>query len=149
MPKYKRKNRLVSSREPNGQIQRESDYSPVHVRRLKDAALRGVDDKRWASELGRYHLEHTITDEMAAAGRWWSEMANRYSQAIGLQKLAVRPLAWERGAISTEPDISQPNGTAIDKSDRKAIERFQKGYAVLQQAGMDAVRVVRNICEHD
>jgi hypothetical protein len=44
----------LARREPNGRVQcQEPDISPGEVRRLRDAALRGLRDAEWASELGR------------------------------------------------------------------------------------------------
>ena len=73
----------LALREPNGRPQRPPELPPPsEVRRLRDAALSGMRDSTWGTELGRLYLVGKITATMFAAGKRWGELAVMYSQAL-------------------------------------------------------------------
>jgi hypothetical protein len=135
------------AREPNGRHQRESrEASPTEVRRLRDAALRGMRDPEWGTELGRLFLQREITAAMYAAGRRWAQDAAKWRHAIGA--FPVRTAAFERGH-SHPPDPDSPQGQEQAKRDRDAAERFFDAQAVLVATGSGAERAVQALCERD
>lgn len=140
-----RRKRLVQ-REPNGKPQRSTEraYPPVLVKRLRDAAMAGLRDPEWGSELGRLFLESTITAEMYAAGKRWCETVAWYHQVIGV-KLLRSPSA-EQGRGGQEPDPDSEAGREQASKDMDRAERFFEAHAVLLSVP-GAERAVRNLCE--
>lgn len=146
-----RKNRLIVSREPNGRPSRSEDereFSPTQVRRLRDAAMRGLRDEEWGTELGRYYLENSITSEMYAAGKWWAEKAARYANSIDVPG-NIKAVSFQRGSLGTPPDPDSDKGREVVTRDQIAAMEFNEAHSVLCQAGAIAERVVRNLCERD
>jgi hypothetical protein len=143
----RKRNRPVTAREPNGRIQREAnDHSPTAVRRLRDAALRGMHDPEWGTELGRLFLSHAISDTMYGAGKKWRDQAARYRSAIGV--FPVRTASLERGrSASADPDSE--GGRQQASRETLAAEEFFAAHAALVMAGMGAENAVRRLCEDD
>ena len=146
----RRKSRLVTAREPNGRIQREGreDTAPTEVRRLRDAALRGMRDPEWGTELGRLYLEGALTGAQYAAGKRWREEAAEYRQAIGI--FPVRSASLERGSHGHDVDPDSEEGQKQATRERNGAERYfaAESWLVLH-AGELSARVVRCLCEHD
>ncbi len=143
-----RKNRLVTAREPNGRIQREErEPAPNEIRRLRDAALRGLRDPEWGTELGRLYLEAAITAAMYAAGKRWREQAAEYRQAIGV--FPVRSASLERGSHGHDIDPDSEEGQKQAQREANGAERFFAAHAALTSAGVVAESVVSRICEED
>src|SRR5262249_5216639 len=85
MPRQKRVE-LGVARDPNGRRARArnaGDPAPAQVKRLRDAALAGLQSQEWGSELGRLFLAGKIGPELYAAGRRWGECVARYRAALG------------------------------------------------------------------
>ncbi len=144
----RRKNRLVTAREPNGRIQREErEPAPTEVRRIRDAALRGLRDPEWGSELGRLYLQGIITDSMYAAGKRWREHATEYRQAIGI--FPVKSASLERGSHSTSADPDSDEGNKQAERERNAAERFMEAHAILVFMGQGTESIIRRLCEDD
>ncbi len=145
----RRKSRLVTAREPNGRIQREAreDTAPTEVRRLRDAALRGMRDPEWGTELGRLYLEGALTGAQYAAGKRWRQEASDYRQAIGI--FPVRSASLERGSHGHDVDPDSDEGQKQATRDRNGAEHFFAAHARLITAGTLAEAVVRRICEDD
>lgn len=139
--------RKQGPREPSGRNQREPEYSPVEVRRLRDAAMTGLRDEQWGTELGRYYLFQSITHGMYAAGKWWARLAERYQQAVAVP--GQKPLVLERGSRSSPPDPESQAGVAQTERDLETEEEFKDALKALTDAGPVALRVVRNLCEQD
>lgn len=144
-----KRKRLVTAREPNGRLQRDRHDpldTPTHIRRLRDAALRGVSDPEWGSELGRLFLERVLTEVMYAAGKRWREEAAIYRRAIGV--FPVRTASLERSrSMPADPDSEE--GQKQAGRETSAAERFFEAHAVLVAAGMGAENAVRRLCEDD
>ncbi len=143
----RKRNRLVTAREPNGRIQREKKYSPTEIRRLRDASIRGMRDPEWGSELGRLYLEGCITDSMCGAGKRWRDEAAQYRSSIGA--FPIRTTSLERGVKSHPPDVDSEDGREQAIRDTNAAERFFEAHAVLVSAGMGAENAVVRLCEED
>lgn len=139
---------MKMTREPNGRPQRSpKEFPPAQVRRLRDAAMTGLRDPEWGTELGRLFLTEAITSAMYAAGKRWREDADQYRGAID-----VRPLkspSVERGIMGTEPDTDSPEGQKVAKRHRDSMEKFYAAHAALIGAGMMAESLVRRVCEDD
>ena len=85
----------LAKREPNGKPQREpSGPSPTEISRLRDAALAGMKDPIWGTQLGILHLSGKLTSSQLAAGKRWGELARDYSAAVGAPR-APRSAALE------------------------------------------------------
>lgn len=136
-------------RTPSGQYSRagEREAAPTRIKRARDAALANMGDPRWGSELGRLHLQGTITDAMYAAGVRWAELAAKYQSAIGI--FPSRSASMERGALGSPPDPDSDEGRKVAKRETDNAERFFEAHAVLVNCGMLTEQVVRRACEHD
>ena len=141
------KPRLVSSREPNGRPQRgPREPSPTEVHRLRDAALRGMRDAEWGTELGRLFLANNITAAQYAAGRKYVQEAARWRSSIGV--FPVHTAALERG-YGRSIDADGPEGQEQAKRDRQAAERFYEAHSILAMSGLVAATSVEAVCEHN
>lgn len=141
--KLRKPRRLITAREPSGRPQRHRELAPSEVRRLRDAALCGLKDAEWGTELGRLYLTGAITETMYGAGKRWAEVASRYQAAIGI--FPVRGPALERGARGANPDPDSDEGHKIARKEREAIEQFFAAHAVLLATGAELL--VRRLCE--
>ena len=112
MPKLK-------TREPSGRPQREREFPPTQVRRLRDAALAGLRDPQWGAELGRLYLTQVIGEAGYAAGVRWAREAAEYHAVIGVRP--TRSPAMEIGSIGHEPDPDSQRGRDVAASEGKII----------------------------
>ena len=142
----------IVRREPNGRPSKAGqprEHAPLLVKRLRDAALGGMRDPEWGTELGRLLLNNAITEAMYAAGKRWAEQAARYQGVIGM--FPIKSSSAEGGSWGHQPDPSSPRGQEIAARDRDAMERYFEAEAVLvgcQPGGGANVRqVVRRVCE--
>lgn len=141
----KSRRQVVVVREANGRAQREPQYAASEIRRLRDAAMRGMRDAEWGTELGRLFLEKAITSLMYGAGRRWREEAARYRKSI--DAFPVRSVSLEHGIRSTPPDPDSVDGLKQVERDLEAKEKFFEAHSVLVSAGMGAEAAVRRLCE--
>ena len=146
----KRKNRLVKARTPSGQLSRagrEREFPPTQVKRLRDAAMAGLRDPEWGTELGRLYLEGTITATMYAAGKVWREKAAKYVNSLG--HFPVRSILEEGRGESLPPDPDTAEGQKQARREADAMERFFEAHHQLLSAGKLAEATVRRLCEHN
>jgi hypothetical protein len=137
--------RSVVARETNGRAQREREFPPAQVRRLRDAAMQGLRDPEWGTELGRLNLTGKINDSMFAAGKKWAILASQYQAAIGV--FPVRTASPTLGRNSEPPDPDSDEGKKIAERETNGAERFFAADAVLIQAGPGVRQIVRRVCE--
>jgi len=143
----------LAVREPNGRIQRDPQLPPPsEVRRLRDAALSGMRDPTWGTELGRLYLVGKITAGMYAAGKRWGEMASKYSQALCSPSPDPKAVCLDRtGGESPDPDSYE--GRREARRHERAVASFIDARAALNSAlntnGVPCEREVRAICERD
>lgn len=145
MAKNGRKRALVA-REANGRAQREREIAPLAAKRLRDAALSGMRDPEWGSELGRLYLNGTITPAMYAAGKRWREQAETYHRSIGV--FPVRSASAEPGRGASQPDPDSDEGRRIAKREADGAERFFAAHAALMVDPV-AESAVRALCEQN
>jgi len=144
----KRKN--LKARTPSGQLSRagrEREFPPTQIRRLRDAAMAGLRDPEWGTELGRLYLEGTITASMYAAGKDWREKAARYVSTLG--HFPVRTILPEEHRASPPADPDTVEGQKRARREADAMERFFEAHHVLLSAGKMAEAGVRRLCEHN
>lgn len=143
----KGRKRVIVEREPNGRAQREREYPPAQVKRLRDAAMAGLRDPEWGTELGRLYLCQIITAAMYAAGKRWREWAHDWHASIGV--FPVRSTSIERGSNGMAPDPFSRRGMEIAEREREHTERFFRAHAALFAAGPGIEPIVRAVCERD
>jgi hypothetical protein len=119
------------------------------VKRLRDAALAGLQSEEWGSELGRLFLAGKIGPDLYAAGRRWMECAAHYRAALGAPLPHPRAVPLERGNASAAPDPDSEAGRRQAARELAAMRELREAQAVLRDAGVLAERVVRSVCEHD
>lgn len=139
----------MAIREPNGRIQREAQLPPPsEVRRLRDAALSGMRDPTWGTELGRLYLAGKITAIMYAAGKKWGELSSLYSQALQSPCPDPKAICLDRsGGERSDPDSYE--GRKEARRHERAVTSFIDAHAALKTASAAAERIVRSICERD
>jgi len=139
----------MAKREPNGRIQREPQLPPPsEVRRLRDAALSGMRDPTWGTELGRLYLVGKITATMYAAGKRWGEMASQYSQALCSPSPDPKAVCFDRsGGESPDPDSYE--GRREARRHQRAIASFIDAHAALQTNQPGSERLIRSMCERN
>ena len=149
-----RKQKLVPVREPNGRLQRATATaieaaSPTELRSLRDAALVGLRDPEWATELGRLFLSTEIAAPSYAAGKRWHDLVVAYHRAIGAKPPYPKAISFDRRDPSPEPDADSSAGQKRIEIERAIIEDMREAHAVLIGAGMLAERAVRAVCEEN
>lgn len=150
--KKSKKSKLILIREPSGRPARseeQKETAPAQVKRLRDAALAGMADAEWGTELGRLYLINKITAPMYSAGKRWAERARRYRWAINCPPDSPRSSSAERSGFSSPPDPDSERGLGEAKTDSEAVKVFLEAHAVLLGAGLLAERAVRSLCEDD
>lgn len=139
----------LALREPNGRVQRDPPLPPPsEVRRLRDAALSGMRDPTWGTELGRLYLAGKVTAMGFSAGKRWAEQASKYSQALCSPSADPRAIDLNRsGGEPVDPD--SPEGLKEARRHERAVSSFMDAYAALRSTRGDAERAVRSVCERD
>lgn len=141
--------KVLAVRESNGRIQREQQLpAPAEVRRLRDAALAGMRDPMWGTELGRLCLVGKINSAMFAAGKQWGEYAARYSQALCSPSPDPKAVNWDRGG-GEAPDPDSFEGRKEARRHARAVQSFIDASVALKDVGNRAERAVRAVCERD
>lgn len=139
--------RPVTAREPSGRPQRESEYSPAHIKRARDEHMRKMGDPIYGTEIGRLRLENCITEDMYKAGLRWGEHAHKYRSSIGLFPARSAKLELASHATDTDPDSEE--GQKVARRDANAAEAFFEAHSVLLTAGRLTESTVRRVCEDD
>ncbi len=140
--------KTMAQREPNGRVQRVPEHSPSEVRRLRDAALSGMRDPLWGTELGRLYLVGKITTPMYAAGKRWSELSVKYSQALCSPSPDPKAVCFDRsGGESPDPDSYE--GRKEARRHERAVASYIDAHAALKTASVTAERIVRSMCERN
>jgi len=142
----RRKN--LAQREPNGRAQRTAQLpAPSEVKRLRDAALAGMRDPLWGTEIGRLFLAGKITSTMFAAGKRWAELASQYSQALCSPAPDPKAISLERAPSSTSHDPDSPEGRKEARRHARAVASFVDAHIALKDHGPATARIVRATCE--
>ncbi len=139
----------MAQREPNGRIQRVQLPPASEVRRLRDAALSGMRDPLWGTELGRLHLGGKITAAMLAAGRQWGESASKYHQALQSPSPDPKAINFNRGAGGEAIDPDSPEGRKEARRHARAVQSFIDAHVALTTTSAASERVVRLVCERN
>lgn len=151
----KRKQGLYQVREPNGRLSRALESmveacSPAEVRRLRDAALRGMQGEEWGTEIGRLFLSGQIPAELFETGKRWARMAAHYRQAICAPKPDAMTCSFERVGKTMTPDPDSKEGQVVIERDQRVVAEMEEALAVLATGGgMLAERQVRATCERN
>jgi len=145
---------LSVAREPNGRRSRvvtrsAPQFAPTEVKRLRDAALAGMQNPEWGSELGRLLLAGKLEAELYAAGQHWAECATRYRQALDAPRPNPPPARFEPKSPAAAVDLASTAGQKQTAREVAAIEALREAHAAMRTAGVLAERVVRRVCEHD
>lgn len=136
----------MAKREPNGRAQRDPQHSPSEIKRLRDAALAGMRDPLWGTEIGRLYLSSKITATMFAAGKRWAELATQYSQALCSPSPDPRAVNLDRsGSHHVDPD--SPEGRREARRHARAVASFIDAHAALKSHNTASERLVRATCE--
>jgi hypothetical protein len=154
LSKRDKKSMLVPVREPNGRLQRPTAdaieaVSPAVVKRLRDAAVLGMRDAEWGTELGRLFLMGEIAGPDFTAGKRWGNLVVAYHLAIGAKPPYPKAMSFERRNPSPEPDAESDKAKQKLKTEIAIIDDMREAHAVLIGAGMLAERAVRAICEQN
>jgi hypothetical protein len=123
-------------REPNGRYarsERQKEFPPAAVMRLRQSALSEVRHAAWGDQIGRMFLQAQITAvEYSTARRWHAEAANHH-HAIGCY--AVKSAALEKGVNGHPPDPDSERGRAEAEKERRDRVRYESALRVLEASG--------------
>lgn len=142
----KGRKRREGKRYASGDLVREIATPPAAIRRLRDAALAGMQDARWGTELGRLYLNDRLTSEQYNAGCRWEALAIRYNAALGAK--SSLPSVSDFGRTSGAPvDPDSDAGLLEAKRQRADMARYREAFVVLARQGHLVTRAVRELCE--
>lgn len=149
--KRTKKPRLFIVREPTGRRHRGEmkleACSPGEAKRLRDAALNGMREKEWGTELGRLFLTGRVTASQFSVGGWFTELSANCRRAIDAPKDCSDRSAFVEKDGGHPPDPYSDKGLIQATKDREAVKTFMEAHAALIGAGMLAERAVRLVCE--
>lgn len=139
----------MAQREPSGKVQRVPQLPPPsEVRRLRDAALSGMRDPTWGTEIGRLYLAGKISSMAYAAGKRWAEQAVLYSRALCSPSPDPKAVCFDRsGGDSLDPDSHE--GRKEVRRHQRAVASFVDAHAALCACLPSPERVVRAMCERN
>lgn len=134
-------------REPNGRLSRAAQKvvggdSVGEIKRLREAALAGMRDRLWGTQLGRLWLEGKITPQQFRAGRQWDELIGqwravhcgpRFNPKAGLSNL----FRVGGGGASVGDFVADPREAMVTTMVDDVINSFDRGAA---DPGLIAVR---------
>lgn len=157
----KRKGKIMPHvREPSGRLSRSTSdaieaVAPAAMKRLRDAAARGMADPEWGSELGRLFLDAKITAPEYEAGKRWGRLVRLWHRATGAPPPypGEGPVAF-LGTVRSrdegdDPPVDSPEGKKLRGDRRRVIEDMQNAHAALMGAGRFAEVAVRATCEEN
>ena len=141
--------KTLARREPNGQTKRSlresAGPSPTEISRLRDAALAGMKDPIWGTQLGILHLSGKLTNAQLAAGKRWAELARDYSTAQQSPK-PPRSAALEASAGSAaDPDSAK--GAREARRHSQIVHGYLGALEALKRTGEIPRLAVRDVCE--
>jgi len=135
----------LAKREPSGRISRAvlkaiDGHSPAAVKRLQDAALRGIADPDYGTELGRLALTGKISPTQREAGRRWCKLREEFVRTLGI------PLP-----SPGLPNLNSIAATAVfrDRYERDVYDAYKAALIALRAAGNDAAMTIVATCEYD
>lgn len=142
--------KVTALREASGKVQRQPPLpNPGEAKRLRDAALAGMRDPLWGTELGRLHLAGKISFLQLSAGKQWAEYAMRYSQALCSPPPDPRAIALGQASGRSEVDPDSYEGRREARRHIRAVESFVDAAAALRTDHAASVNIVRTVCERD
>lgn len=140
--------KTMAQREPNGRVQRVAEFSVSETRRLRNAAMVGLRDAVWGTELGRLHLTGRINTAQFAAGRKWAECATVYYQALNGPAPDPKAIAYEivKGE-AIDPDSRE--GRKEARRHERAVASMIDARAAVKSTPGASERILRHICERN
>lgn len=144
----------IPVREPNGRRSRSLEPIPVNsspgeVKRLRDAALRGMAAPEWGTELGRLLLDGKLEPMHYEAGKRWARVIESYYLATGIPRPYPPALAIFSGRGGKAPDPDSIKGRRRRQQENDDILAKELAHEVLMREGRLAARTVRRLVEHD
>lgn len=142
--------KVMAAREASGKVQRPPSLpNPGEAKRLRDAALAGMRDPLWGTELGRLHLAGKITFAMLSAGKQWAEYASRYSQALCSPAPDPRAINIGSGGGRDDIDPDSYEGRKEVRRHVRAVQSFTDASVALRSEEIAAMGIVRSVCERN
>lgn len=141
----------MPQREPNGRLSRSAmpadTTSPTAVKRLRDAALKGMADAQWGTALGGLFLAGAITDVEYAAGQRWARLVASYRRVKGIPQPDPKAVSLERYEPSEEPDPDSYEGQKRQRRAKLIMTDYEGARDALRSAGPSSERAVQSVCE--
>jgi hypothetical protein len=145
---------LSVAREPNGRRSRvltrsAPQFAPTEVKRLRDAALAGMQNPEWGSELGRLLLAGKLEASFTLRGS-----TGRSAQRAIDKRLTRRARTRHQPGSSPRARLTRwirqaPQGKSRPRARSPQSGRCARPTPRYVQPGVLAERVVRRVCEHD
>ena len=141
----------MAKREPNGQTKRSlrnrdpNLASPAEVARMRDAALAGLKDPVWATQIGILHLQGKLTASQFAAGARWASLARDYSAAVGAPRQPRSANLDPTGGTPADPDTLK--GALEARQHTRTVHHYLGALETLRRTGEAPRLAVRDTCE--
>ena len=143
--------KTLARREPNGQTKRSlrepAGPSPTEISRLRDAALTGMKDPIWGTQLGILHLSGKLTNSQLAAGKRWAELARDYSTAQQSPKPPRSPALEASAGSAVDPDSAK--GVREARRHSQIVHGYLGALETLTRTSSLARAAVVLVCEQD
>ena len=135
-------------RHPNGRsVAEDAGYAPAAIRRLADAAIRGMADPLWGTTIGQAFIQGRINSQELAAGKAWDESYRGYLQAINSPSPDPKSISIGDNGRSEPPDPDSFSGALLCKKDKIIVARFLKMQGALNSCGALISSSTRALCE--
>lgn len=137
-------------RERNGRLSRAAiphEAAPAEVRRLRDAALRGMASAEWGTPLGVMFLQGKIDAAQYQAGKTWALLVCGWQAATGCPSPSPKSPSVVFGDRSAPLDFDTEEGRRQMRRDLRTIDDMREAHDVLTRCGRGVARVVRELCE--
>ena len=140
--------RKQGERHPSGDLILERATAPAAIRRLREAALAGMQDSRWGTEAGRLLLLGRLTDKQYEAGCRWMTLYQRASSAMQSRPHVLSASDYNRSSgAASDPDSER--GIEEAKRHLKDMETYQKALVKLAAHGPITNRALVTVFERN
>lgn len=123
--------------------------TPAEIKRLRNAALKGMKDEHWGWEIGRLFLEGRIPADQFEAGKRWRRLVWGWRQAYGIPASSTKALSLFQEPRSPPADPDSEKGQAQIERARALHDELRLAHGVVESYGGEAVRTLRHVVEDD
>ena len=117
---------------------------PTEIRRLAEAAAKGMRDQGWGTQIGQMYLRGKVAASEYSAAKRWNALVADYAVACQAPREPQTASLEARGGTPADPDSDA--GVKEARKHRRDAAAFLDGKQALRLAGAIAERVVEDVC---